>query len=300
MFTKFFFKKPANELETGQKDQKQKTKPEVREAKIPPELYINCPSCKEPFFKSEDYTRYGLCPNCFHNFKIGARARIEMIADKKSFDESDKKLTSSNIIDFPDYDEKLQKAKQDSKEREAVITGRCTIGGYKCAIFAFEPRFIMGSMGTIVGEKLTRLFEHATKKGLPVIGFTVSGGARMQEGILSLMQMAKVSGAVKRHSDAGNLYVTVLTNPTTGGVTASFAMQGDIIISEPGALIGFAGPRVIEQTIRQKLPQNFQKAEYLLLTGFIDDIVDRREQREYLTRILRLHGAKKGEDNDSD
>jgi acetyl-CoA carboxylase carboxyl transferase subunit beta len=199
-----------------------------------------------------------------------------MIADKKSFVEHDAKLTSTNTLAFPEYDEKLERAKKESKEQEAVITGVCSIGGYPCAIFVMEPRFIMGSMGRIVGEKITRIFEYATKKSLPVVGYTVSGGARMQEGILSLLQMAKVSGAVKYHSDAGNLYLTVLTNPTTGGVTASFAMQGDIIISEPDALIGFAGPRVIEQTILQKL-------------GFIDGIIERKDQKDYIAKILKLH-----------
>ncbi len=214
-----------------------------------------------------------------------------MIADKKSFTEHDAKLTAVNIISFPEYDEKIEKARKESRECEAVITGVCKIGGYPCAVFVMEPRFIMGSMGSIVGEKITRVFEYATKKHLPVIGYTVSGGARMQEGIISLLQMAKVSGAVKNHSDAGNLYLTVLTNPTTGGVTASFAMLGDIIIAEPNALIGFAGPRVIEQTIRQKLPANFQRAEYLLKTGFIDDIVGRREQKAYLARVLKIHSG---------
>lgn len=283
MLTKDLFKKPKNELESAAKEQKTPL------ISIPDELYICCPSCKKPQLKTDINESCGICPSCSHYFKIGARARLDIIADKKSFSEHDAKLTSINLIAFPEYDEKIEKAKKESKESEAVITGTCKIGGYPCAVFIMEPRFIMGSMGSIVGEKITRLFEYATKKELPVIGFTVSGGARMQEGILSLLQMAKVSGAVKNHNDGGNLYVTVLTNPTTGGVTASFAMQGDIIISEPEALIGFAGPRVIEQTMRQKLPPNFQRAEYLLETGFIDDIVDRREQRAYLTKVLKIH-----------
>ncbi|PKM62282.1 MAG: acetyl-CoA carboxylase carboxyl transferase subunit beta [Firmicutes bacterium HGW-Firmicutes-21] len=287
MFTKNLFKKPKNELESGEKEQKAPV------ASIPEELCISCPSCKKAFFKTDVNDICGICPSCSHYFKIGARARIELIADKKSFSEHDKKLTSTNTLAFPEYDDKLDKARKESRENEAVITGVCSIGGYPCALFVMEPRFIMGSMGRIVGEKITRLFEYATKKSLTVIGYTVSGGARMQEGILSLLQMAKVSGAVKNHSDAGNLYVTVLTNPTTGGVTASFAMQGDIIIAEPNALIGFAGPRVIEQTMRQKLPPNFQRAEYLLGTGFIDAIVDRKEHREFLTRVLKIHSGGK-------
>jgi len=164
------------------------------------------------------------------------------------------------------------------------------ISGIKTAIFVMEPFFMMGSMGVVVGEKITRLFEMATEAHLPVAGFTVSGGARMQEGILSLMQMAKISGAVKHHSDAGLLYICTLTDPTTGGVTASFAMQADIIISEPDALIGFAGPRVIEQTMRKKLPEGFQRANFLLEKGFVDDIIERKEQRRYFTNVLRLHG----------
>lgn len=283
MLTKDLFRKPKNELESSSKETK------TQSASIPEELCISCPLCKKAQFKSDINDSYGVCPNCGHYFKIGARARVEMIADRKSFLEHDKNLTSTNTIAFPDYDAKLEKAVKESKENEAVVTGVCMVGSFACALYVMEPRFIMGSMGRIVGEKITRIFEYATKKSLPVIGYTVSGGARMQEGILSLLQMAKVSGAVKKHSDAGNLYVTVLTNPTTGGVTASFAMQGDIIISEPKALIGFAGPRVIEQTIRQKLPPNFQRAEYLLKTGFIDDIVERKNQKEYLTKILKIH-----------
>ena len=184
---------------------------------------------------------------------------------------------------------KLINANLESKENEAVITGVAKIGGYACAIFVMEPYFMMGSMGCVVGEKITRIFEYATENKIPVLGFTLSGGARMQEGILSLMQMAKTSGAVKKHSDDGNLYITVLTDPTTGGVTASFAMEGDIIIAEPHALVGFAGPRVIEQTIRQKLPEGFQRAEFLLKNGFVDAIVPRNEQKSYITKLLSFH-----------
>lgn len=180
-------------------------------------------------------------------------------------------------------------AQQKSGELEGVICGTAKIGGYPVALFVMDPGFIVGSMGAVVGEKITRLFEYAARQRLPVVGYTVSGGARMQEGILSLMQMAKTSGAVKLHSDAGLLYVTVLTNPTTGGVTASFAMEGDIILAEPKALVAFAGPRVVEQTIRQKLPNGFQRAEFLLEKGFVDAIVARNRQRDYLTTVLRLH-----------
>ena len=202
-------------------------------------------------------------------------------------------MVSKNIIGFPDYNRKLAAAKNRSGENESVITGVCTINGYKTVIFAMDPSFMMGSMGTVTGEKITRAFEYATENRMPVVAFTLSGGARMQEGILSLMQMAKTSGAVKRHSDAGLLYITVLTDPTTGGVTASFAMEGDIILSEPGALIGFAGPRVIEQTIRQKLPKDFQTAEFLQDKGFVDAVVDRRKMKDTLAKLLSLHNIEK-------
>ena len=191
--------------------------------------------------------------------------------------------------DAAGYAAKAKGSRLKTRENSAVVTGEGKLAGMDCAFFAMEGQFMMGSMGSVVGEKVTRVFERAAERGLPVIGFTVSGGARMQEGILSLMQMAKTSGAVKRHSDAGLLYVTVLTNPTTGGVTASFAMEGDIILAEPGALVGFAGPRVIEQTMRQKLPKGFQSAEFLMEKGFLDGVVPRSEMKETLTTILRLH-----------
>ena len=213
----------------------------------------------------------------------------ELTADEGSFEEFDAELTSTNIIDFPDYTRKLKNAKLNSGENESVITGLALIEGYKVVLAVMNSQFMMGSMGTVTGEKITRAFEYATENRLPVVIFTVSGGARMQEGILSLMQMAKTSGAVKRHSDAGLLYITVLTDPTTGGVTASFAMEGDIILSEPKALIAFAGPRVIEQTIRQKLPKDFQSAEFLLDKGFIDAVVQRADMKQTLAKLIRLH-----------
>jgi len=212
-----------------------------------------------------------------------------MIVDEDSFVEHDKNLVSKNILKFPDYDSKLKKAKDTSNEKEAVVCGVAKIKGMECALFVMNSEFMMGSMGVVVGEKVTRLFEYATQNRLSVVGFTVSGGARMQEGVLSLMQMAKTSCAVKRHNDTGLLYITVLTDPTTGGVTASFAMEGDIILAEPGALIAFAGPRVIEQTIKQKLPEGFQRSEFLLEKGFIDAIVERKALRDTLANILKLH-----------
>ena len=219
---------------------------------------------------------------------MNALQRIALIADD-DFQEIDGELMSKNLIDFPGYDEKLKKALETNDKNEAVTCGTCTIGGNKAAIFVMDSTFMMGSMGTVVGEKITRLFEFATKENLPVVGFTTSGGARMQEGIFSLMQMAKVSGAVKRHSDAGLLYVTVLTDPTLGGVTASFAMGGDITIAEPNALIGFAGARVVEQTTGQALPKGFQRSEFQLDHGFVDLIEERGKLKDTLASILKLH-----------
>ena len=212
-----------------------------------------------------------------------------MLADPDSFQEHDAGLCAGDLLQFPGYPKKLETARTASGELEAVICGEAAIGGQRCCLFVMDPYFMMGSMGTVVGEKITRLFEYAMAHRLPVVGYTVSGGARMQEGILSLMQMAKTSAAVRRHSDAGLFYLVVLTNPTTGGVTASFAMEGDIHLAEPGATIGFAGPRVIEQTTRKKLPPGFQTAEFLLDHGFVDAIVPRSGQRKALAQLLRLH-----------
>ncbi len=253
------------------------------------ELTVTCPKCQKATPAAELTELLGVCPYCSHHFKMTPRHRIAMLCDSGSFDEHDAELTSHNRLDFPDYDKKLTNARLDSGEHEGVLTGTATIDGHATALFVMDARFMMGSMGSIVGEKITRLFEYATAHHLPVIGFTVSGGARMQEGILSLMQMAKTSGAVKKHSDAGLLYICLLTDPTTGGVTASFAMEADIILAEPSALIGFAGPRVIEQTIRKKLPDGFQRAEFLLERGFVDDIVGRKRQKSTLSTLLALH-----------
>lgn len=277
-----FFKKPKNELEKGGRT------PVSAAAEIHAEAGEICPSCKKSVPTSELWENHLVC-SCGYHFRMNARQRIDFIADTGSFCEMDVNLLAKDVIGFPGYDKKLKHARLASGEKEAVICGTASIGGRSCALFVMEPSFMMGSMGTVVGEKITRLFEYATDHSLPVVGYTVSGGARMQEGILSLMQMAKTSGAVKRHSDAGNLYITVLTDPTTGGVTASFAMEGDIILAEPGALIGFAGPRVIEQTIRKKLPEGFQRSEFLVQRGFVDRITPRASQKKLLTRLLMLH-----------
>lgn len=288
MMNKVLFKKPKNELETSSRFNR-KTNPA-----IPQELCRSCPSCKNMSFRSDLEKNYHICSKCGYHFRINARQRLNMIYDIGSFIEHNQNLTSVNRLDFPGYTEKLEQATLFSHEKEGVITGVCKISGFDVCIFVMESSFMMGSMGQVVGEKITQLFEYATKHHLPVLGFTVSGGARMQEGMLALMQMAKTSGGVKRHSDAGNLYIAVLTDPTTGGVTASFAMEADIILSEPEALIAFAGPRVIEQTLRQRLPKGFQKSEFLFEKGFIDGIVPRNLHKETLSNLLTLHLAPKG------
>ena len=273
------FKKPKNELEGQQKVIK------TPRPSVPADMCVLCPSCRKTLFNGDLLANASVCTNCGYHFRMSARERLKLICDEGSFRETGETLRSKNCIDFPGYNQKLAKAAAESGEREGVVTGTAAVGGFPCAVFVMEPRFMMGSMGSVIGEKLTALFELAAEQSLPVVGYTVSGGARMQEGILSLMQMAKVSAAVKRHSDAGNLYLTILTDPTLGGVSASFAF----LVAEPKALIGFAGQRVIEQTIHQKLPENFQRAEFLLEKGFIDNIVERRKQKEYIAKILRLH-----------
>ena len=277
------FRKPKNELESGGR-----TAAPVHQDESEPE--VTCPNCRKALPVSTLWANGNVCP-CGHHFRIGARQRIRLIADRGSFRELNGDLQSNDPLNFSGYQAKLETARISSSETEAVICGTAKIEGRETCLFAMEPSFMMGSMGTIVGEKITRLFEYALESKLPVIGCTVSGGARMQEGLLSLMQMAKTSGAVKRHSDAGLLYIVVLTDPTTGGVTASFAMEGDIILAEPGATVGFAGARVIEQTTRKALPKGFQTAEFLLEHGFVDAIVPRKDQRTVLANLLKLHGG---------
>ncbi len=250
---------------------------------------ITCKKCGHEEAAYKLYDNHFVCTACNFYFRVGARDRISLIADKNSFHELFTGLKSRDFLHFPSYQQKLDKAMETTGEEDAVVCGIATIAGCRCALFVMEPKFIMASMGSVVGEKITRLFEYATEHKLPVIGFTASGGARMQEGVISLMQMAKVSAAVKVHSNAGLLYVTVLTDPTTGGVTASFAMQGDIILAEPGALVGFAGRRVVEQTTKSQLPDNFQSAEFLLEHGFVDAIVERSELRDTLAELLHIH-----------
>ena len=253
---------------------------------------IKCPSCENVFEKKE-LGKLKICPKCARYFRLNSKERIRLTVDEGSFKEFDSTLQAKNPLNFPEYEEKIAKMQEKTNLKDAVITGVCTIGGEKTVIGVMDSGFMMASMGSVVGEKLTRAFEYATKNKLPIIIFACSGGARMQEGIVSLMQMAKVSAAAAKHSQAGLLYITVLTDPTTGGVTASFAMLGDIIISEPKALIGFAGRRVIEGTIKQKLPDEFQTAEFQLEHGFVDLIVTREEMPIKLRDILRLHSGRK-------
>ena len=256
------------------------------------ETEIKCPKCKKMINRDRAAKNKYVCYECGYYFRVKTHNRIRMVADRKSFQPWFEEIEESNPLNYEGYEEKLSEAREKSGVKEAVTVGECEIYGEKAVIGICESKFMMGSMGHVVGEKVTRAIEKATELRLPVFLFCCSGGARMQEGIVSLMQMAKTSAAIKRHGEAGLLYATILTDPTTGGVTASFAMLGDIILAEPKALIGFAGPRVIEQTIGQKLPKGFQRAEFLLEHGFVDKIVEREEQRSVLADILKLHENK--------
>lgn len=256
---------------------------------IPSGMWTKCDSCHSIVYHEDLVNNKYVCTNCNHHFRLKANERIEIFFDKNSFKEFDKNLKTKNPLDFNDYNKKLESAKNKTKSNEAVVTGTGLVNGIKVCAGIMDSFFMMGSMGTVVGEKLTRMIEFATENKLPIIIFTTSGGARMQEGIFSLMQMAKVSAALAKHSDEGLLYITVITDPTTGGVTASFAMEGDIILSEPNALIGFAGRRVIENTIKETLPEDFQRAEFLLEKGFVDKIVNRKDLRTCVYKLLKLH-----------
>ena len=258
---------------------------------VPDGLLKKCNFCKAAILAEEVRQNNYICPECHGYFRMHANRRIEMIADEGSFEEWDEKLSTVNPLGYKGYEEKIDLLQEKTGLNEAVVIGKARIHGEETVLGVCDGRFLMASMGHIVGEKITRAVERATKERLPVILFACSGGARMQEGMVSLMQMSKTAAALRRHSDEGNLYISVLTDPTTGGVTASFAMLGDIILAEPNALIGFAGPRVIEQTIGQKLPKGFQRSEFLLEHGFIDGIAERGEMKELLGKLLRLHKA---------
>ncbi|MDE5835291.1 MAG: acetyl-CoA carboxylase, carboxyltransferase subunit beta [Ruminococcus sp.] len=251
---------------------------------------VKCPRCQTNVLLERYEELHRVCPNCNYHGRLSCKERLSITVDKGSFQEFDVDMISGNPINFPEYCEKQAEIREKTGLKDSVITGKATIKGSPVVIGIMDSRYMMASMGSVAGEKIARAFEYATENALPVVMFTASGGARMQEGIVSLMQMAKTSGAVKLHSDKGGLYITVMTDPTTGGVTASFASLGDIIIAEPKVLIGFAGRRVIESTIKQKLPDDFQLAEFQHEKGFVDMIVERKKMRSTLSHLLKLHG----------
>ena len=251
--------------------------------------WVKCDNCKEIIYKDELHDNMSVCPNCGKHFRLSARRRIKQIADEGTFKEIGGDILTKDPLNFKGYMKKVELLKEKTKIDEAVKCGECEIEGEKAILAVMDGNFLMGSMGQAVGERITLAIETAIKKKLPLIIFCVSGGARMQEGIVSLMQMAKTSSAIARLNEKGLLYISVLTDPTTGGVTASFASLGDIILAEPKALIGFAGPRVIEQTINQKLPEGFQSSEFLLEHGFIDKIVERKDMKHTLAELTRFH-----------
>ncbi|WP_277673483.1 acetyl-CoA carboxylase, carboxyltransferase subunit beta [Piscibacillus halophilus] len=255
---------------------------------VPEGLMIKCPSCRQIFYRKEIEKNLMICPHCDYHHQISSRDRIDYLMGS-SFVEWDEDMVSENPLEFPDYLEKLEKDREKTGINEAVVTGKGSINGYETAIAVMDSRFRMGSMGSVVGEKISRAVERAREEQIPFIIFTASGGARMQEGVLSLMQMSKTSVALERFSRSGGLFISYMTHPTTGGVSASFASLGDYNFAEPGALIGFAGRRIIEQTIREKLPDDFQTAEFLFKHGQLDKVVHRLEMKDVLTNILDIH-----------
>ncbi len=263
----------------------------VREKNIPEKKRIECPGCRQESERRLVVQGQYICPKCGHHFPVGAYYRLKTVLDEGSLRELNSRLTAADPLAFPGYRAKLEAAQKKTGLTEAVVTAAGTIGGHKCVVGVMDSRFMMGSMSSAAGEKITLAIEYAATRRLPLILFCASGGARMQEGILSLMQMAKTSAALARFSQKGLLYISVLTDPTTGGVTASFASLGDVVLAEPGALIGFAGPRVIRQTIGEELPEGFQRAEFQEEHGFVDAVVSRTRMRETLIRLLMLHEA---------
>ena len=251
--------------------------------------WVKCDNCKEILYKEEVHNNLSVCPICGKHFRLSARRRIKQIADEGTFQEIGADILTKDPLHFDGYLKKIEALKEKTKIEEAVKCGFCKINGEDAVLAVMDGNFMMGSMGSAVGERITLAIETSIEKRLPLIIFCVSGGARMQEGIVSLMQMAKTSAALAKHNEAGLLYISVFTDPTTGGVTASFASLGDIILAEPDSLIGFAGPRVIEQTIRQKLPEGFQKSEFLLEHGFIDKIVERKDMKNVLYHLIKFH-----------
>ncbi|MEO1002954.1 MAG: acetyl-CoA carboxylase, carboxyltransferase subunit beta [Cyanobacteria bacterium J06638_7] len=277
---------------------RRKNPPVVRNPQEPEEgdgLWSKCPDCGLVVYRKDLVANASVCKGCGHHHRIASEERIRLIADPGSFEPLDADLAPTDPLAFKDrrnYADRIRDSQQSTGLRDAVVTGLCRSSGLPLALGVMDFRFMGGSMGSVVGEKLTRLVEEATARRMPVLIVCASGGARMQEGMLSLMQMAKIAGALQRHRQAELLYIPLLTHPTTGGVTASFAMLGDLILAEPKALIGFAGRRVIEQTLREKLPEGFQTAEYLRDHGFVDAIVDRTKLRDTLASLLRIHGCR--------
>ncbi|WP_067932170.1 acetyl-CoA carboxylase, carboxyltransferase subunit beta [Alicyclobacillus kakegawensis] len=298
MLKDLFYKKRHRYATVAQTDRRPKPEipDEVPPRDVPKGLVEKCKGCGALLMARELQKHAYTCPHCDYHFPIGGPERLQLLLDDGSFEEFDAALSSEDPLGFPGYREKVEKAKQATNLAEGVVTGAGRIDGQALVVGVMDARFIMGSMGSAVGEKLTRAMEAALARQCPMVLFTASGGARMQEGILSLMQMAKTSAAVNRMHEAGILYVSVITHPTTGGVSASFASIGDIILAEPGALFGFAGRRVIEQTIRQKLPDDFQTAEFMLQHGMIDKVVHRKQMRDTLSAILRIHAARGWQD----
>lgn len=273
----------------GSKKKKYVTVQDSKQNDVPSGIMTKCPKCKKIMYTKELSENLNVCFNCDHHLSLTAYKRIEAISDEGTFKEFDKGMTSANPLDFPGYEEKIQKDQSKTDLNEAVVTGTAKSDGTKYGVAVMDSRFRMGSMGSVVGEKICRIIDYCTEQRLPFILFSASGGARMQEGIISLMQMGKTSVSLKRHSDAGLLYISYMTHPTTGGVSASFASVGDINLSEPRALIGFAGRRVIEQTINEKLPDDFQTAEFLLEHGQLDKVVHRKDMRATLSQLLKMH-----------
>ncbi|AXV42155.1 acetyl-CoA carboxylase, carboxyltransferase subunit beta [Staphylococcus warneri] len=271
------------------KKKKYLTVQDSKQNDVPAGIMTKCPKCKKIMYTKELDENLNVCFNCDHHISLSAYKRIEAISDEGTFNEFDKGMTSANPLDFPGYIEKIEKDQKKTDLNEAVVTGTAKLDGIEYGVAVMDARFRMGSMGSVVGEKICRIIDYCTEHRLPFILFSASGGARMQEGIISLMQMGKTSVSLKRHSDAGLLYISYITNPTTGGVSASFASVGDINLSEPKALIGFAGRRVIEQTINEKLPEDFQTAEFLLEHGQLDKVIHRKDMRTTLANILNLH-----------
>ncbi|PTI05089.1 acetyl-CoA carboxylase, carboxyltransferase subunit beta [Staphylococcus warneri] len=271
------------------KKKKYLTVQDSKQNDVPAGIMTKCPKCKKIMYTKELDENLNVCFNCDHHISLSGYKRIEAISDEGTFNEFDKGMTSANPLDFPGYIEKIEKDQKKTDLNEAVVTGTAKLEGIEYGVAVMDARFRMGSMGSVVGEKICRIIDYCTEHRLPFILFSASGGARMQEGIISLMQMGKTSVSLKKHSDAGLLYISYITNPTTGGVSASFASVGDINLSEPKALIGFAGRRVIEQTINEKLPEDFQTSEFLLEHGQLDKVIHRKDMRTTLANILNLH-----------